>query len=142
MTSALHFCRRSLPDNRLRHSGKIRKLWAKACPSQTQNRGLVKCLMAGQPDTPTMVHVLEEEGPEKGVKAEEVAPVSSRKTVGLLVTSICTLGSSPVMWILEGGADWRGPPHSWAIIRDAVAGPCLLQVEGQRAAQCPCCPPL
>ena len=61
------------------------------------------------PVAPKMVQFREEKAPEQEVKAEYVAPMSTKKFSGLPATSSCTLGSSPMMVICDRWADWSRP---------------------------------
>ena len=62
---------------------------------------------------PKMVQVREEKAPEQEVKAEYVAPMSTKKFSGLPATSSCTLGSSPMMVICDRWAGWSGLLQSY-----------------------------
>ena len=55
-----------------------------------------------------MVQVWGKKALEQEVRTEQGAPVSTKKVSDRPATSGCTLGSTPMMVICDGWADWSG----------------------------------
>lgn len=132
---------KSLPSKGIGHSGISKKLWENTWFPTVQPRGWVNHLTFGWPSIYIMVQEWENNGPEKQVKTEKSAPMSTKNSLFLPATSRVTWGSSVeiVRCPVETTRDLRPCQSSVLSAIMGLGGSDSLSRLGQSFLQCSSC---